>query len=276
MGTGNGMRSPGLDGRRPRRRSLLRHRGTRADRARARSCGQGRAPRSGGGAQRSALTAASTRAPSRVRRCRRFLPTDSAEDPDGKTYPAERNRPDNRPEEGIEPATETPEEEGQAEDAATPKSPSTRRNENDKPSRGARERSNRIVAIVASDAQNLTAQDELIDFRVLDREKSPEWIADLERPAEPRTADPAPAEGNDDGSDRCSVANKRLSSIACTGYTTCIGQGGPPDAGCCTGDAYRHTSTRTTRTGRSCGQNPPSRFSKRLVVLARRSCHHSA
>ena len=98
---------------------------------------------------------------------------------DGKTYPAERNRPDNRPEEGIEPATETPEEEGQAEDAATPKSPSTRRNENDKPSRGARERSNRIVAIVASDAQNLTAQEELIDFRVLDREKLPEWIADL-------------------------------------------------------------------------------------------------
>ena len=55
-------------------------------------------------------------------------------------------------------------------------------------------------------------------------------------------------------------------------YTTCIGQGGPPDAGCCTGDAYRHTSTRTTRTpSRSCGQNQPSRFSKRLVVLARRS-----
>ena len=98
---------------------------------------------------------------------------------DGKTYPAERNRPDNRPEEGIEPATETPEEEGQAEDAATSKSPSTRRNENDKPSRGARERSNRIVAIVASDAQNLTAQEELIDFRVLDREKLLEWIADL-------------------------------------------------------------------------------------------------
>ena len=112
-------------------------------------------------------------------------PVDGSDSPertvgtDGKTYPADRNRPDNRPEEGIEPATETPEEEGQAEDAATPKSPSARRNENDKPSRGARERSNRIVAIVASDAQNLTAQEELIDFRVLDREKLPEWIADL-------------------------------------------------------------------------------------------------
>ena len=32
---------------------------------------------------------------------------------------------------------------------------------------------------MASDAQNLTAQEELIDFRVLDREKLPEWIADL-------------------------------------------------------------------------------------------------
>ena len=98
---------------------------------------------------------------------------------DGGTYPAERNRRDSRPEEGIEPATETPDEEHQTEDAATPKSPSAKRNKNDKPSRGARERSNRIVAIVASDAQNLTAQEELIDFRVLDREKLPEWIADL-------------------------------------------------------------------------------------------------
>ena len=112
-------------------------------------------------------------------------PVDGSDSPertvgtDGKTYPADRNRPDSRPEEGIEPATETPEEEHQTEDAATPKSPSAKRNKNDKPSRGARERSNRIVAIVVSDAQNLTAQDELIDFRVLDREKLPEWIADL-------------------------------------------------------------------------------------------------
>ena len=41
-----------LDGRRPHRRSLLRHRRTRADRARARRRGQGRAPRSGAGAKR--------------------------------------------------------------------------------------------------------------------------------------------------------------------------------------------------------------------------------
>ena len=112
-------------------------------------------------------------------------PVDGSDSPertvgtDGKTYPADRNRPDSRPEEGIEPATETPEEEHQTEDAATPMSPSAKRNKNDKPSRGARERSNRIVAIVVSDAQNLTAQEELIDFRVLDREKLPEWIADL-------------------------------------------------------------------------------------------------
>ena len=49
------------------------------------------------------------------------------------------------------------------------------------PSQRARERSNRIVSVVASTAANLTAQQDLIDFAALDRELLPEWIADLEK-----------------------------------------------------------------------------------------------
>ncbi len=44
----------------------------------------------------------------------------------------------------------------------------------------ARDRSNRIVSVVADNAKNLTAQDDLIDYAALDREKLPQWIADLE------------------------------------------------------------------------------------------------
>ena len=39
----------------------------------------------------------------------------------------------------------------------------------------------RIVSVVVLDAQNLTAQEDLIDFRALDRSSLPGWIADLEK-----------------------------------------------------------------------------------------------
>ena len=46
--------------------------------------------------------------------------------------------------------------------------------------RSARNHSNRIVSVVADNAKNLTAQDDLIDFAALDREQLPQWIEDLE------------------------------------------------------------------------------------------------
>ena len=48
------------------------------------------------------------------------------------------------------------------------------------PSQRAQTRSNRIVSVVASAALRLTAQQDLIDFRALDREQLPEWIRELE------------------------------------------------------------------------------------------------
>ena len=45
----------------------------------------------------------------------------------------------------------------------------------------ARDRSNRIVAVVADDAKNLTAQEDLIDFSALDRAQLPDWIDELEQ-----------------------------------------------------------------------------------------------
>ena len=47
-------------------------------------------------------------------------------------------------------------------------------------SRSARDRSNRIVSVVAYDAKYLTAQEDLIDFALLDRAQLPGWVADLE------------------------------------------------------------------------------------------------
>ena len=47
-------------------------------------------------------------------------------------------------------------------------------------SRSARDRSNRIVSVVAYDAKNLTAQEDLIDFALLDSVQLAGWIADLE------------------------------------------------------------------------------------------------
>ena len=47
-------------------------------------------------------------------------------------------------------------------------------------SQSARDRSNRIISLVAYDAKNLTAQQDLVVFAALDRAQLPEWIADLE------------------------------------------------------------------------------------------------
>ena len=44
----------------------------------------------------------------------------------------------------------------------------------------ARDRSNRIVAVVADDAKNLTAQEDLIEWKALDRAQLPTWIEELE------------------------------------------------------------------------------------------------
>ena len=43
-----------------------------------------------------------------------------------------------------------------------------------------RDRSNRIVSVVAYDAKNLTAQEDLIEFAALDHAQVPDWIADFE------------------------------------------------------------------------------------------------
>ena len=44
----------------------------------------------------------------------------------------------------------------------------------------ARDRSNRIVSVVAEDAKTLTAQEDLIDFTALDQTQLPKWIEDIE------------------------------------------------------------------------------------------------
>ena len=49
----------------------------------------------------------------------------------------------------------------------------------------ARDRSNRIVSLVADNAKNLTAQEDLIDFAALDGEQLPQWIEDLEQACRP-------------------------------------------------------------------------------------------
>ena len=52
-----------------------------------------------------------------------------------------------------------------------------------RPSRRVRDRSNRIVSVVVLDAQNLLAQEDLIDFAALDRGQLSDWIAGLDRAA---------------------------------------------------------------------------------------------
>ncbi len=101
---------------------------------------------------------------------------------DGKSYPAARQAAEPEPRNHDDKAErgaarhETParvEADEPAEDArdTEPKA---------RPSQRAQNRSNRIVSVVATDALNLTAQEELIDFRALDHAKLPEWIGELE------------------------------------------------------------------------------------------------
>ena len=78
-----------------------------------------------------------------------------------------------------EPTAATPTSESATEPSAA--EPSQRRS---RPgvtaSQSARDRSNRIVSVVADNAKNLTAQEDLIDFTALDRRELPKWIEDLE------------------------------------------------------------------------------------------------
>ena len=65
---------------------------------------------------------------------------------------------------------------GGASPGSAPSRPSGRQ-----PSQRARDRSNRIVSVVTFDAQNLLAQEDLIDFAALDRSMLSGWIVGLER-----------------------------------------------------------------------------------------------
>ena len=125
---------------------------------------------------------------------------------DGKSYPAGGNTPQPAP---REPDAETPEEtevsgtpasaepggvnnaagrtdSGEASALPASAEPGSVNNgaakaeSGARPSQRAQNRSNRIVSVVATDALNLTAQEDLIDFRALDRGKLPEWIGELE------------------------------------------------------------------------------------------------
>ena len=65
---------------------------------------------------------------------------------------------------------------GGASPGSAPSRPSGRQ-----PSQRARDRSNRIVSVVTFDAQNLLAQEDLIEFAALDRSMLSGWIVGLER-----------------------------------------------------------------------------------------------
>ena len=73
-------------------------------------------------------------------------------------------------------ASSEPAVDGQSSAGATVSRPSGRQ-----PSQRAQDRSNRIVSVVTFDAQNLLAQEDLIEFAALDRSMLSVWIADLER-----------------------------------------------------------------------------------------------
>ena len=129
---------------------------------------------------------------------------------DGKSYPAERRMPEREPgtnrgatiedadqdgrlgaEEPTEAADELTGRTGPSTSGATkPRTgsePPTRvqpegtTGPTKQPGERVRTKSNRIVSAVASDAVNLVAQEYLIDFRALDRNRLAEWIADLEK-----------------------------------------------------------------------------------------------
>ena len=60
-------------------------------------------------------------------------------------------------------------------------------------SKSARDRSNRIVSVVAEAAKHLTEQDDLIEYAALDRTELPKWIAELEGSTSPAGALHTPA-----------------------------------------------------------------------------------
>ena len=105
--------------------------------------------------------------------------SDSAEEADAQTRAASPNKA----------ADTAPKRPGQASDepasngttGADPTRPGGERSGTGVTARqSARDRSNRIVSVVADDAKNLTAQEDLIDFTALDRAQVPKWIEELE------------------------------------------------------------------------------------------------
>ena len=101
---------------------------------------------------------------------------------DGKSYPAARETPKAEPREHEDEAEEhaTEREAPAPAESVETKEEAGKTEPKGTPSQRARSRSNKIVSVVATDALNLTAQEELIDFRALDQEKLPEWIGELE------------------------------------------------------------------------------------------------
>ena len=117
-------------------------------------------------------------------------PTTSNQQPDTRTAPPDESAAqpsasgDNN---GSHPEGKPPEQASAEPGAETSCEPEPEPPDNDKrPTKGtakqaARDRSNRIVSVVADNALHLTAQDDLIDFGALDREQLPKWIEDLEK-----------------------------------------------------------------------------------------------
>ena len=117
------------------------------------------------------------------------LPASSEGRPDTEAEPPETSAAQpsaNRDNKGADPDPTPPEQAAAEPPAETSGEPEPETAEDDKPAAGvtakqaARDRSNRIVSVVADNAMHLTAQNDLIDFGALDREQLPKWIEDLE------------------------------------------------------------------------------------------------
>lgn len=91
--------------------------------------------------------------------------------------PAPSAHVDSEPEELSEPSVPRVDRLDPSPSPAAPPAPSGGR---PTASQSARDRSNRIVSVVAYDAKNLTVQEDLIEFAALDPAQVPAWIADLE------------------------------------------------------------------------------------------------
>ena len=103
----------------------------------------------------------------------------SSEASDAQTCAAAVLEPEETPSEALDPAPVDPGR--QPESSAEPPTGQREGSATGVTARqSARDRSNRIVSVVADNAKNLTAQEDLIDFTALDREQLPQWIEDLE------------------------------------------------------------------------------------------------